>query len=39
MPAALAIFSAIITFFFIRPLSHDGMAQEDREVRVLRFLT
>ncbi len=31
--AALAIFSAIITYFFIRPLSHDGMAEEDRKFR------
>lgn len=30
---ALAIFSAIITYFFIRPLSHDGMAEEDRKFR------
>lgn len=30
---ALAIVSAIITFFFIRPLSHDGMAEEDRKFR------
>lgn len=31
--AALAIFSAVITYFFIRPLSHDGMAEEDRKFR------
>ncbi|TBU49805.1 metabolite transporter [Dichomitus squalens] len=31
--SALAIVSAIITFFFIRPLSHDGMAEEDRKFR------
>ena len=30
----LAIFSAIITFLFIRPLSHDGMAEEDRQVSI-----
>jgi hypothetical protein len=28
----LAILSALITFFFIRPLTTDGMAAEDREV-------
>ena len=26
---AMAILSAIVTFFFIDPLSHDGMEQED----------
>ena len=31
--SGLAIFSALITFFFIRPLSADGMAKEDREFR------
>ncbi|KAJ8453733.1 hypothetical protein ONZ51_g13433 [Trametes cubensis] len=31
--SGLAIFSAIITFLFIRPLSHDGMAEEDRQFR------
>nr|GAT50232.1 MFS Git1p-related glycerophosphoinositol [Mycena chlorophos] len=31
--SALAILSAIITFFFITPLSHDGMAKEDAEFR------
>lgn len=31
----LAIFSALITFFFIRPLSADGMTKEDAEVRCL----
>ena len=31
--AGLAIFSALVTFFFIRPLSHDGMADEDRKFR------
>lgn len=31
--SGLAVFSAIITFFFIRPLSHDGMAKEDEEFR------
>ncbi|KAM5538502.1 hypothetical protein V8D89_007835 [Ganoderma adspersum] len=31
--SALAIFSAIITYFFIRPLSHDGMEEEDRKFR------
>jgi hypothetical protein len=25
----MALLSAIITFFFIHPLSHDGMEQED----------
>ncbi|KAL0574274.1 glycerophosphoinositol permease [Marasmius crinis-equi] len=27
--SGLAIISALITFFFIRPLDHDGMAKED----------
>ena len=31
--SGLAILSAIITFFFIRPLSHDGMAAEDEAFR------
>ena len=31
--AGLAIFSALVTFFFIRPLSHDGMADEDEKFR------
>ncbi|KAI0671537.1 metabolite transporter [Trametes maxima] len=31
--SALAVVSAIVTFFFIRPLSHDGMAEEDRKFR------
>ncbi|OCB89420.1 MFS Git1p-related glycerophosphoinositol and glycerophosphocholine permease [Sanghuangporus baumii] len=31
--SGLAILSALITFFFIRPLSADGMAKEDREFR------
>ena len=31
--SGLAIFSAIITFFFIRPLTHDGMAKEDADFR------
>jgi len=31
--SGLAIFSAIIIFFFVRPLSADSMAQEDREFR------
>ncbi|KAI0370362.1 metabolite transporter [Pilatotrama ljubarskyi] len=31
--SGLAIFSALVTFFFIRPLSHDGMAEEDRQFR------
>ncbi|KAI0710110.1 metabolite transporter [Earliella scabrosa] len=31
--SALAVVSAIITFFFIRPLSHDGMAEEDQKFR------
>lgn len=30
--AGLAILSALITFFFIRPLTEDGMIKEDREV-------
>ncbi|KZT00832.1 metabolite transporter [Laetiporus sulphureus 93-53] len=31
--SALAVLSAIITFFFIRPLSHDCMVEEDRLFR------
>ncbi|KAI0649326.1 metabolite transporter [Trametes meyenii] len=31
--SALAVVSALVTFFFIRPLSHDGMAEEDRKFR------
>lgn len=31
--SALALLSALITFFFIQPLTPDGMAREDREVR------
>lgn len=31
--SGLAIFSALITFFFIRPLSADGMTKEDAEFR------
>ncbi|EEB88996.1 hypothetical protein MPER_12962 [Moniliophthora perniciosa FA553] len=27
--SGLAILSALVTFFFIRPLSHDGMTEED----------
>jgi hypothetical protein len=29
----LAILSALVTFFFIAPLDHDGMAKEDAIVR------
>lgn len=32
--SGLAIFSAIVVFFFITPLTTDGMAQEDHEVRL-----
>lgn len=32
-PIALAVLSAIITFFFIAPLSHDGMEREDEAFR------
>jgi hypothetical protein len=31
--SGLAILSALITFFFIRPLTTDGMAEEDHKVR------
>jgi len=31
--SGLAILSALITFFFIRPLSHDGMQVEDQAFR------
>ena len=30
----LAILSALITFFFVQPLTTDGMALEDNEVRI-----
>jgi hypothetical protein len=35
--SALAFFSALITFFFIRPLSPDGMLDEDTKVRFVLF--
>ena len=31
--SALSVLSAIITFFLIRPLSHDGMIEEDEKFR------
>jgi MFS family permease len=31
--SGLAILSALVTLFFIRPLSHDGMEEEDRAFR------
>ncbi|KZT50563.1 putative metabolite transporter [Calocera cornea HHB12733] len=31
--SGLAILSALITFFLIRPVDHDGMEREDREFR------
>jgi len=31
--SGLAILSALTTFFFIKPLTHDGMVAEDREFR------
>lgn len=31
--SGLAIFSALITIFFIKPIEHDGMAKEDRLFR------
>lgn len=30
----LSLLSAIIIFFFLKPISHDGMVEEDRKVRV-----
>lgn len=30
--SGLAVLSALITFFFIQPLSHDGMKAEDQAV-------
>lgn len=33
--SALAIVSATVTFFFIKPLSHDGMVKEDENVSLL----
>lgn len=30
--SGLAILSALVTFFFIQPLSHDGMQVEDQAV-------
>ncbi|KAJ7911484.1 metabolite transporter [Mycena leptocephala] len=32
--SGLAILSALVTYFFIQPLDHDGMAKEDAEFRV-----
>ena len=29
----LSLLSAIIIFFFLKPISHDGMVEEDRKVR------
>lgn len=29
----MAVLSALITFFFVKPLSHDGMVEEDRLFR------
>lgn len=31
--SGLAVFSAILTAFLIRPLSHDGMLEEDEKFR------
>jgi hypothetical protein len=31
--SGLAILSALITFFFISPLSHNGLVEEDRSFR------
>ncbi|KAI9508538.1 major facilitator superfamily domain-containing protein [Russula earlei] len=31
--SGLAIFSALVTLFFIRPLSHDGLVEEDAKFR------
>lgn len=31
--SGLAILSAVVTFFFITPLTHDGMLEEDRQFR------
>jgi len=31
--SGLALLSALITFFFVKPLSADGMAKEDEEFR------
>ncbi|KAI0784149.1 hypothetical protein C8Q75DRAFT_832340 [Abortiporus biennis] len=31
--SGLAVFSALVTLFMIKPLSHDGMLQEDLEFR------
>ena len=33
--SGLAILSATVVFFFVKPLSHDGMAAEDEAVSVL----
>lgn len=32
--SGLAILSALVTLFLIRPLSHDGMEEEDRQFRL-----
>jgi hypothetical protein len=31
--SGLAILSALITYFFIKPLTHDGMKEEDQKFR------
>jgi MFS family permease len=31
--SGLAIFSALVTYFFIKPLTHDGMKKEDQKFR------
>ena len=31
--SGMAILSALVVFFFVHPLSHDGMADEDRKFR------
>lgn len=33
--SGLAIISASVVFFFVKPLTHDGMAAEDEAVCVL----
>lgn len=32
--SGLAVLSALVTFFFVKPLTHDGMKAEDEAVRV-----
>ena len=39
MDIGLAILSAIVVFFFVKPLTTDGMIQEDQDVSLFFFLS